>query len=344
MARTRITLAVILFLLFGILLAFTLDFFPNPFQSPRVLEIEPASGAMDVLPNSLIRITFSVPMDRARTLASIQLEPGVGGNFAWRDDQTLIFSPRAGLPLSTTISIAISQEARSWLGRPPVEETRTQFTTVARPYVVDSTPPRDARFVYVPDRVTITFNRAMDGEGLGDALRIDPPLEHLALDAEDRTLTISGWFQPHTRYQITIPAFMQDADYDIELGEDLVWGFTTGLQYPNFSILNRDRILKLAAGQTLRIPTQFTNVSRLDLALYALTAEEFEENAVAPFETWYAFQPQGAPLQTQTVATNALLDEYLQKEIELDSLERGMYYLRITTPEWVWDRLLVVVE
>ena len=108
--------------------------------------------------------------------------------------------------------------------------------------------------------------------------------------------------------------------------------------------MNRGRVLKFAANAPLQIPTQFTNVSRLDVALYPITRQEFDANANAPFETWYGFEPITAPVETVRIETNAEPDVYAQKKIQIEPLAAGTYYMKITTPEGVSDAQLILIE
>lgn len=341
MLRARFILVLIGFIVI-LIAASVLIFISIP--TPRVVQIEPANGATEIPPTSPITITFATPMQRVETEQNIRFQPRVAGNFSWRDDQTLVFTPRTTLPVSTTLTITVSQDARSRLQRPLENTVRSRFTTLARPYVVESIPARDARFVYVPNMVTIVFSRAMDANMLADSLQIEPALENFSLDMTEKTLRVRGFFEPRTRYTISILPFATDAEYGIALNREYVWSFTAAAQYPNFSILNRGRVLTFSANEPILIPTQFTNVSRLAIAAYPISRAEFDLNAHAPFETWHAFQPASTPAQTFRVETNAILDTYTQQDIRLDALARGTYYLNITTPEGVSDAQLVVVE
>lgn len=325
-------------------LALSFDFVPAPLQAPRVVQIEPANDATEILLTSPITITFSAPMDPAQTDNAVTLNPRVPGNMFWRDAQTLIFVPKAHLPISTTLTLTVSPNARSWIQRPLQNQTESRFTTLARPIVVSSTPALDAQFVYVPDHVTIVFSRAMDGNTLADSLVVDPTPENFSFALEQTKLTVTGFFEPHIQYHITIPEFEFDAKYNLPLGRDYVWAFTVAQEYPNFSILNRGRVLKFKANDPVKIPTQFTNVSRLDTALYPISQQVFDENASAPFETWYVFQPATAPIQTSSVNTHATLDNYTQQDVLLDALPQGTYYLKITAPEGVSDSQLLLIE
>lgn len=325
-------------------LAVKFDLVPPSLQAPRVLRIEPSDNTVEILPTSPITITFSAPMDQVQTAGALELDPPVQGKVTWRDAQTLIFSPRSRLPISTTLTLTLSPAARSWLRRPLSGQVVSHFTTLTRPFIVNSAPPRDAQFAYLPPRLTLTFSRAMDAKALADNLTLEPMPQNFSFALADSTLTLNGFFEPRTRYQITIPASVFDAQYKIALGSDFVWSFTSATQYPNFSILNRGRVLQFPANQPFVIPTQFTNVSRFDIALYSISRQTFDENANAPFETWYQFQPSSVPLKTWSVVTNAQLDQYTRQTILLDALGPGTYFLRVTAPEGVSDAQLILVE
>lgn len=277
------------------------------------------------------------------TQNALRLFPRVNANFTWQDNQTLVVTPRTTLPISKTITVQISTNAQSRLGRALPENFQTRFTTLAYPHVVTTVPARDAQFIYVPNQVTLVFNRAMNENALRENFIITPTLANAKVSVDETSVTLNGFFQPRTPYHITIRADATDAAYALPLERDFVWAFTAAAQYPNFSIVNRGRVLN-SSQDNIHIPVQFTNVSRLDLAVYPITQREFDANADAPFETWYAFQPTTAPLHRQRVTTNAQLDQYRQQVISISRLPAGTYYLRITTPEGPSDAQLVRVE
>src|SRR4051812_31824197 len=116
MSRSRAVLTLFLIaIILGVLvvLAFIFDILPPQLQAPRVVQIEPASGAREILLTSSITITFSAPMDRGRTETSVEIVPYVTGRYVWRDDQTLVFTATARLPVSTTLTVNIASNARS---------------------------------------------------------------------------------------------------------------------------------------------------------------------------------------------------------------------------------------
>jgi len=342
--RHRVGLGALLALTFLACGAAALFFALPLLQAPYVAAVEPADGARDILPTAPIIITFSAPMNRDAAQAALRLSPRVNGSWAWRDDRTLVFTPRATLPISKTLTLQISTDARSQFGAALAQAVRARFTTLTYPHVVASDPARDAQFSYSPTQVTFTFNRAMNADALRANLIVTPTLANATLAVNGTTVTLGGFFEPRTRYEIRLDAAATDAAYKLPLERAAQWSFITATQYPNFSILNRGRVLEFSTNTPVEIPVQFTNVSRLDLAVYPLTPPEFDANASAAFETWYAFKPSRAPVQKQVVPTNAQLDRYTQTKIALEPLPRGVYYLKITTPEGPTDAQLVRVK
>lgn len=312
--------------------------------TPRVTQILPSDGSDAVLPTNPITITFSVPMDPVQTQSNIRIEPSVPGVFNWQDEQTLTWTPRARLPLSTTVTIRVVPAALSTQQRSLGTETISRFTTLGATRLTASTPALDARFIYLPDHVTMTFNRPLDGGLLADSMSIDPPLKQQQRAVDGDTITLRGFFEPRTHYQITIPSVVVDQEYGIELDRDYVWSFTTTSQYPHLSILNRDRIFNLDASAPVYIPTQFINVSRLDIALYPLTRRDFETLSAASFDVWSAYAPSIAPRTTKSILTNTQPDQYTQLPVELGALPAGTYYVQIQSPEGVGDAQLLLLE
>ncbi len=325
-------------------LAFVFDFLPASLQAPRVVAVEPADGATKVSPFAPITLAFSAPMSRAETQSAVSLTPRAAGKFLWRDAQTLVFMPRASLPISTTLTLRVATTARSWLGRSLVSAQVSQFTTLAAPRVVSSSLAPDARFARMPNEIQIEFSRALAENSLVDSIVVEPRPPQFNIAVAQTRVTLRGFFEPGARYQITIPKTVTDKIYGIPLERAYTWSFTVASQYPNFSILNRGRVMKFSARAPIEIPTQFTNVSRLDIALFPLTASELEAHARASFETWRAFQPTTAPLRTAQLALNAPRDTYARQKIILDALPRGAYYLHVTTPEGVSDAQLLWIQ
>src|SRR5262245_52795824 len=150
---------------------------PAPLGDPYIVRAEPAAHATGIIPTSPITLTFSAPMDRLATESAVRVFPPIRGQLAWRNNQTLVFTPDARLPISRTLTVSVASTARSQLQRPLANAFVTEFTTLAYPAVVASTPTRAARFVYTPNQIALTFDRAMDRQSVLDHLTLSPPVE-----------------------------------------------------------------------------------------------------------------------------------------------------------------------
>lgn len=310
---------------------------------PRVLAFTPPDQATDILPTSQVTITFSAPMDRAATERAIAITPRVRGEFHWSDDRTLVFTPESSLPISTTLTVRVSDRARSSFARTLDPEQTWSFTTLARPFLVSSIPAPDAQYLYTPDRVTLTFNRPMQRDSIEQGLVIEPTVQNLRSAWDGNVLRLFGFFQPRTRYQLTLPSTARDAEYQIALDRPVTLTFTTTQQYPQFAILNLGRALTFPAESTKALKMHLTNISRLDLSLYPLAPDELIRNLTAPFEKWTSFHSASSALKRWQIQTGAQLDQYTVLDERLDPLPIGLYYLRVTTPEGASDSQMLVV-
>lgn len=324
-------------------LVLLLDLAPAPLSTPRVVSLSPVDGAVRVVPDSPIIITFTAPMERTATERAVQVVPPINGTFRWENDQTLVLDPSPRLPISTTLNVRVLTGARSWLGRPLASEASARWTTIERPVVTASTPALEAKFAYLPDRVTISFNRRMNRESIERELLVSPPLQNQRVVWGRRSITLFGLFEPRTRYEIRIPPSAVDAQYGIPLERDYVWSFTTGLQYPHLSIIGLERSAVLQAEAPAAISMQLTNVSRVDARLYALTEQDLALEH-APFEEWYVYRPQTRPIRSWSVETGAALDQYVLFDLPIEPLPPGVYYLELSAPEGVRDAQLLRVQ
>jgi len=108
---------------------------------PRVVSVEPASGASGVEPNVSIVVTFSEPVDRSTVgAASLLLRDAVGnllpGVTSFNPQGTAVtFHPSAALASETAHTLTVTTAVRDLQGYPLAQETAVAFT------VRDTTPP-----------------------------------------------------------------------------------------------------------------------------------------------------------------------------------------------------------
>ncbi|MCS6909201.1 MAG: Ig-like domain-containing protein [Anaerolineales bacterium] len=95
---------------------------------PRVTELRPSPGAMNLSPRARLHITFNQPMDLASVEAALHVEPALPGAFAWdAEGKTLTFTPKRSWPLLGEVRASLTG-GQSRLGLPLFERTEWTFT------------------------------------------------------------------------------------------------------------------------------------------------------------------------------------------------------------------------
>ncbi len=99
-------------------------------SAPRLLDISPAAGSRAVPAGTALRLAFSQPLQLETVRPRLKLEPARSGQFSW-EDNTLIFTPDAGWPAGSTITVTLQAGARSanWPGLPVWQEQQWGFRT-----------------------------------------------------------------------------------------------------------------------------------------------------------------------------------------------------------------------
>lgn len=132
-----------------------------------------ASGEAQTLASVEVEFSEDVRHDTAEKAFSI--DPDVTGTFHW-NGRTLIFTPSAKLPLSTTFKVREDAGVEDDAGNRQGSAVDMTFTTVGSPTVVSVTPATNQQAVDVSTSIQITFDREMDTEQVVKGLRIDPLL------------------------------------------------------------------------------------------------------------------------------------------------------------------------
>lgn len=311
----------------------------RPLRAPQVLTFGPAFNARDVAPTTPITITFLTPM--TPNDAAIKISPPVRGTWSWSGNSAT-FTPAESLPLSTTVTVTVTRDARSWLQRRAEKEFTWSFTTLAPPMVVATTPRQGAQYAYARDRLAITFNREMDQRSVEERLKIEPAIANMQLLWQGNQLIIGGNLRPSTTYKIFLPSGAKDAKYGLTMPNDFSWSFTTTQQYPYLAIINIGRYGVTAADKPTTLKLQSVNVSRVDVALYKFDTETYIKTLGFSYEGWRNFKPKGDPIKTWSITPPAKIDQYVTQDLQLDALPAGIYFLTAKSAEGVNDTQVLV--
>lgn len=313
----------------------------RPLRAPMVIGFSPDWEATDVRLRSPVSITFLTPMHNSLTENSVDIEPRVRGSFSWRGGG-LIFTPAEDWPMQTRVTVTVSRNARSWLLRRMEREFIYSFTTLGPPLVVETEPAQDARYTYLRDRLTIAFNRPMDHESVESLLHISPEISRQQLAWRDEQLIISGVLRASTEYRVVIGKGARDTVHDLETLEDFEWSFTTTERYPYLGITGVGREVLVSAGVPAELRLSLVNVSRVDLDLYGIDVSTYISMTNFSYDDWRSFTPREDPLRSWSIDPEVKLDRDEERPLELGSLERGLYYLTVQSPERAQDGQIVV--
>lgn len=311
----------------------------RPLRAPQVLAFGPAFNAQDVAPTAPITITFLTPM--TANDAAIKMSPSVRGAWTW-SGTSATFTPAESFPLSTTVRVTVTRDARSWLQRRAEKEFAWSFTTLAPPMVVATTPRQGAQFAYLKDRLTLTFNREMDQQSVAQRLKVEPAISNMQLAWQGKQLIIGGNLRPSTTYKIFLPSGAKDAKYGLTIPNDFAWSFTTTQQYPYLAIINIGRYGLTAADRATTLKLQSVNVSKMDAALYKFDTETYIKSLAFSYDAWRNFKPSGDPIKTWNITPSAKIDQYVTQDLTLDALPAGTYFLTVKSAEGVNDTQVLV--
>jgi hypothetical protein len=192
-------------------------------KAPRVVEITPAAGAVDLPLSTVAVVRFSEAIDPSRHLASsvASLETstgsGVGASYAWIDGNTALrITPSQPLQNFTTYRVRV-RAAYTFdpAGRRLDQDVQTSFTTadVVGPSVIEANPANNARQVPLGAQLRVMFSEVVDEFSLsGTAIQLTDLTTGAGagttflMDSAGRTAIITpvgGLVEEHT-YRLTV--------------------------------------------------------------------------------------------------------------------------------------------
>jgi hypothetical protein len=137
--------------------------------APVVIFTDPENGATNIARSATVNATFSEAMDPAsmdgQTFTLMQGATAVAGAVTYAG-VTITLTPTGNLPANATFTARISTRAKSIGGAALAVDYTWSFTTIAAnapvPIVVSTDPPSGATGVVLNQRVSATFNEAMN--------------------------------------------------------------------------------------------------------------------------------------------------------------------------------------
>ena len=305
----------------------------RPWRAPLVTSSSPEQGRSDVLPRSPITLTFLTAMNPSTVERNISFAPRVPGQFSWQDERTMVFSPAQPWPADTRITVEVNRGARSWLLRRMEEPFSLYFTILASPIVVNTEPSQRVQFAYDLDQAVITFSHLMDETSVESRLTVEPQIHDLELAWAEETLTITGDFRVGITYQVTLTKGAQEATYGLPMAKGFAWAFTVVERRPDLAVDGPGRVGMVEAETPFELPFTILNLSRIDLALYALDGPTFTALQGLSAKDWEQYHSEGNPIREWSALSEARADREMSQKVEVDPLPPGLYFLAVDSPE-----------
>lgn len=183
---------------------------------PRIVSIVPGREVTDVPANQTISITFDRPMNHDSVERRFSLSPAVGGcnntracRFAWSGNTFMFLHPGTNLALSTEYTVSMHAGYADASGQQNTLEHVWRFTT-ERPPALTAVDPADASTGVAPDRnLILSFNRAMRGDAMQNAVQLAPEAPFLLRarpggDGTQYAIIPTTVLQPNQAYTISV--------------------------------------------------------------------------------------------------------------------------------------------
>ena len=209
--------------------AYTFSFTSEAYVGGRLVGISPASGSIDIAPNSAFVFTFDNAMNTAAVDAAISFSPALtGAVYTWSEDSTKLTVTYAG-------TLQAGTEYRVTVARSDANQLLTSYVisyrVVAALQVTGSLPTNNAAGLATTQAVEIRFNNPVNTGTL--AISFDPaPANGFDTTWSDGNKTllltpVEPGLQESLSYQITVLAATADV-YGNSLSQNYILGFSTG--------------------------------------------------------------------------------------------------------------------
>ena len=236
---------------------------------------EPIPGTEDVTLDSVLRIPFTRPMDRASVEAGLTFTPTLEGEVRWEGD-TLIFAPRGGLAGGTSYTVGLSPDVRDTTGVRLSRHRAWPFST--EPFLLQSSVPSGRAVRRLQQPLELSFALPMDAGSVAASLSISPTTPgELVWGDDGQRVTFEpqpGW-HAGAEYQVSLAATARTDDGLQSLGEDLVWMFATAAVEVSFGEGPNVQVVDAAGPRAFQAVLRGADVA--DFHLYPITPTQFLE-------------------------------------------------------------------
>ena len=141
-------------------------------KAPLVKRFTPSGTG--VRENTVIEIVFDLPMQQDTVLSAWEISPEVQGNFEWKSNTTLVFTPTALLPKETEFTVKFPAGLKSLSGGVSETEISYAFTTIGAVRVNAFSPENGTTRVARNSVFQVTFDQEVDHNSAESKFAISP--------------------------------------------------------------------------------------------------------------------------------------------------------------------------
>ncbi|MCL5036500.1 MAG: Ig-like domain-containing protein [Chloroflexi bacterium] len=245
MKSRRLSVLVIIVVLFFGLLAWGLFFKPHPgavMQAGIIPEVSgrplqvlmavPSGPVTSSDDTDTIVVSFNQPMAPLTVVPQdsgsgpLKFKPPVTGKYRWNGTATLVFTPDEKLPLSTEFEATVPKGAESLSGAKLDKDYTWKFETL-RPAIVDHIPGSDEKWlsqrpnIYLYFNMPVTPERSKDYIELTDKSSEKANISIMPVDKEKLKKLRSDWAVENTLLVIPVQALKKGMDYMLQVSRGM---------------------------------------------------------------------------------------------------------------------------
>ena len=264
----------------------------------------------------------------------------VAGTFTWDEDwKTMSFIPDSLLSRDADYSIHLGAGAESYgglaLGTTVEAVRQTEPAFSIDPYQTSEFESYYANY----GQYRLYFTTPLDKDTYKDYVTITPEVSAVSLYLSDggRTLSISGYFEPETRYAVTLAEGLADI-WGGTLGESITYNFATPPATPSMSIITGETYYNLVfiPARASELALQATNINTVTLEISPISLDDLE-NLIHPdnYDYRQVYMPERVEVTTRNLNLTANKSRIVTVPLTYQgrSLDPGIYFLGISSPD-----------
>ncbi|MBG0784220.1 MAG: Ig-like domain-containing protein [Anaerolineaceae bacterium] len=311
--------------------------------TPQVLSVLPLPDERIGLAGP-VEIRFNIRMDAESVEEHFTMAgpdgAAVPGTFEWDEDwKTMSFTPDSLLTRNASYSIHLGAGAESYGGL-ALGTTIDAVRQTAPAFSIDPYQAAEFQSYYANyGQYRLFFTTPLDRDTYKEFITLSPDVSavNLYLSNEDKALSISGYFEPETRYALTLDTGLQDI-WGGTLGEPITYNFATPPAEASLSIITGETYYNLVfiPAEASELALQATNINTLTLEISPISLDDLE-TLMHPdnYDYRQVYMPDSVEVFTQNLNLTPNKSQIITVPLAYQghALTPGVYFLGVSSPD-----------